>query len=105
MYLKASAPVWRDCHCWWRLSPKILSPPFFHHLLTTFAWPSGRQREGDWCDWERRRPRVIPWPLPGHIDRLFSWEMPSRRTIFLMGKEGKEEMKKKKEREKKIEIM
>lgn len=35
-------------------------PTFLPHLWTTFAWPSGRQKEGDWCKWER--PGAILWP-------------------------------------------
>lgn len=35
-------------------------PTFLPHLLTTFAWPSRRQEEGNWCEWER--PGAFLWP-------------------------------------------
>lgn len=38
---------------------KMLSPSFFHRFLAVFARPLGRQREGGWYNWERRRVAVL----------------------------------------------
>lgn len=46
-----------------RLSPKIFSPSFFYHFLAMFARPLGRQREGDWYDWERRQGLLCSYQL------------------------------------------